>query len=166
MYFPFLFVLAITAIFSVQHTSALCPICTVFVGGGLFISEKLGIDDFVAALWMGGLTVSMTLWTIDWLIRKQWNFAFFRSITWFSYILVLVLSLEFIKAFGKGFLFGVDKIILGNIIGAILFFIAALWYQAIKKNNNNKPWFPFQKVVWPVGALAIATAIAELFLLK
>ena len=50
-------------------------------------------------------------------------------------------------------------IVLGIVIGSLVFIGATLWYDNIKKKNNGHAWFPFQKVVWPVGALLIFSFI-------
>ena len=47
--------------------SAVCPVCTVAVGAGLEGARLLGVDDVITGIWAGGLTLSLTLWTISWL---------------------------------------------------------------------------------------------------
>ena len=41
---------------------AQCPVCVVTVGGGMLLAQKLGIDDFLASLWLSALTTSIAYW--------------------------------------------------------------------------------------------------------
>ena len=54
----------------ITSSYAICPICTLAVGAGVGLSRWLGVDDTVTGLWIGGLTVSMILWTIFWADKK------------------------------------------------------------------------------------------------
>ena len=53
---------------------AVCPICTVTVGAGLALAERMGVDNLVVSVWIGGLLASLSLWTIDLLKSRQKNF--------------------------------------------------------------------------------------------
>ena len=61
-------------------------------------------------------------------------------------------------------LWGVDQFLLGIVVGAATFWLAGKWYEKIKANNGGHAWFPFQKVVWPLGALLIVTLIFVIIL--
>jgi hypothetical protein len=56
-------------------------------------------------------------------------------------------------------LFGVDKLLLGMILGAIGFTWVAIWYEKIKANNGGHAIFPFQKVVMPLSLLTILSVV-------
>jgi hypothetical protein len=140
---------------------AICPVCVIAVGAGLGLSEYLGIDDTIAGLWIGGLLVSMIIWTIDWIERKDYKLGNkdLRDIT----ITVLYYGLTFWPLWAKNLighpsnrLWGVDKLILGTIFGSLLFLAAASWYKKIKKRLGHAQ-FPFQKVAMPVGALLLGS---------
>lgn len=47
-------------------------------------------------------------------------------------------------------LWGIDKILLGIIIGSVAFMGGAISHILVKKRNNNKVYFPLQQVVIPV----------------
>lgn len=147
--------------FWLKPALAICPLCVVAVGGGLEISEWLGIDDLVTALWIGALTVSLALWTIDWLERKKIFFFARKTITWLVYYFFIFASLYYLKSFEHPLnkLWGANKILLGIIIGSIAFWGASQFHFYLKKKNNNKVYFPFQKVVIPVGTLIILSII-------
>lgn len=61
-------------------------------------------------------------------------------------------------------LWGIDKIVLGTIVGSILFILGA-WADKKVRALRGKQLFKFQKVVFPVLAIIIASVIF-LFLTK
>lgn len=143
---------------------AVCPVCVIAVGAGLGLSEYLGIDDTIAGVWIGGMLVAMIAWTINWLNKKNWKLGNRNLrdllITIIYYVLVIwpLMKKNIIgNPFNK--LWGIDKLILGIVLGSLGFLLTNLWYNHLKKKNNNHAWFPFQKVVWPVGALLILSLI-------
>lgn len=156
--------LGLSLFLKVLPAQAVCPVCIVAVGAGLGLSEYLGIDDSIAGVWIGGLLVAMTAWTINWFNKKNWNFGNqeLRDIlvTILYYVMVIwpLMAQDFIGQFGNT-LFGVDKLGLGLVLGSLGFLAATLWYNSIKKKNNDHAWFPFQKVVWPLSALIILSFV-------
>lgn len=140
---------------------AICPICTVAVGAGVGFAKWLGIDDTVTGIWIGGLTVSLIIWTINWLRSKKYIFKGLVITNIVGYYLLIVAPLYYSGIIGHPFnkLWGTDKLLLGIIIGSIAFILANGSYNYLKKKNNNRAHFPFQKVVMPVASLAIMSAI-------
>ncbi|MDO8468787.1 MAG: hypothetical protein Q7S29_03460 [Candidatus Peribacter sp.] len=137
---------------------AVCPICTIAVGVGLGISERLGIDDSVAGLWIGGLTVSMAMWNIDWFNRKNIHFFLRDFLTVLGYFILVVLPLPYFFSDIIGnpghVLWGVDKLMLGIVVGSIAFYLGADWYRRIKA-KRGRAHFPFEKVTMPVLPLIL-----------
>ena len=143
---------------------AVCPICIIAVGAGLGLSRYLGIDDTITGLWIGGLTVSMIMWTINWArpkikqikLRPWWNaliiIAYYAMIAW-------PLATQNFIGHPLNKMWGIDKIILGITLGSIIFFATSNFYLWLKKNNNGRAYFPFQKVIMPLGALAFFSLI-------
>jgi len=145
---------------------AVCPICTIAVAAGVGLSRWLGIDDTITGLWLGGLTVSLITWTIDWLGKKNIRFKGIKIITILGYYLLTLLPLYFTGFLGSpqnsllcfcGLYF--DKLLLGIIVGSLGFWFGASWYYYLKEKNNGHAYFPFQKVVMPVAPLIILTMI-------
>ena len=66
-------IIAVGLLFA-KKALAVCPICTVAAATGIGFSRWLGIDDTITGLWIGGLTVSLITWTIDWLGKKNIRF--------------------------------------------------------------------------------------------
>lgn len=142
---------------------AICPVCVIAVTAGLGLSEYLGIDDTIAGLWIGGLLVSMIIWTIDWIDKKNYQLGNkdLRDIL----IVVLYYGLTFWPLWAKNLighpanrLWGVDKLILGTIGGSLIFVGMTIWYKKIKK-RLGRAQFPFQKVVMPVSSLLLGSLI-------
>jgi len=153
--------------FGALPAKAICPVCIVAVGAGLGLSEYLGIDDTIAGLWIGGLLMALNTWTIDWFNNKKWlaspkNRQYLRNI----FIFILYYGLTIWPLYSQGFigqnanrLWGLDKLILGLVLGSLLFRGAVSWYDYLKKKNNDRAHFPYQKVVMPVGALLLTSFI-------
>jgi len=140
----------------------MCQLCTVTVIAGLGISRLLGIDDTIASLWIGGLILSLTFVTIDWINKKwpklqvkKWQLILFALM----YVLVL-LPLKFNGSIGiaGNTLWGIDKIILGVLSGSI-FFLFGIWMDKKIRTAKGRQLFKFQKVVLPVVSLIIASII-------
>lgn len=142
-------------------TKAVCPVCTIGVVAGLGIAEKYGINDVITGIWFGGLIISMTMWTIDWLRKRKWTFKFYRPATLVLYYAAVILPLYWKGKIGHPFqtFWGVDKLILGILLGSLFFSIGALSYSYLKTKNNNRAYFPFQKVVMPIFPLILLTII-------
>ena len=56
-------------------------------------------------------------------------------------------------------IWGMDKILFGIVIGSVVFLAGNLTYEYLKKSNNNKAQFPFQKIILPVAPLIILSFI-------
>ena len=158
----YLFVTAILAnLLFVIPAKAMCPLCTIAVIAGVGLSRYLGIDDTITGLWIGGLIVSMIMWTIDWLERKDIHIIARELIVTVAYYAMVVLPLYFSHIIGHPLnrLWGMDKLLIGIVIGSFFFYAAGTWYIYLKKKNNNHAYFPFQKVVMPVSPLVILSVL-------
>ena len=149
-----------------KAVSAVCPICTVAVAGGVGLSRWLGVDDAIIGLWVGGLTVSFIFWTFDWFERKNWTFKYYKTVIILSYYILVVVPLYFtkilgqpLKAFDNFDFIKIDKLILSTLTGSAVFWAAANWHFWLKAKNDNKVYFPFQKVVFPVSSLILVSLI-------
>lgn len=167
--FRFLPALSFAAFLAIpKSVFAICPVCTVAVAGGVGLSRWLGIDDVITGIWIGGLTVSVSLWTIDWFNRKSINFPFKKILTFLVYYITVIASLNLSGMLWHPLnkLWNIDKLILGIVVGTIFFVIGNLSYIYLKKKNNGRAHFPFQKVVMPVASLVIISLIFYFIILK
>lgn len=162
------FVLIILTIFlSTASAQAVCPVCTAAVLGGVGLSRYLGVDDLIIGLWVGGLTVSMILWTINYLNRKKIKFFGRKILIFIIYYTSIIWPLEHYNFVGHPLnkLAGYDKLLLGIALGSIFFYAGVFYYQYLKKQNGGKAHFPFEKIVVPVGPLIILS-VAFYFVTK
>ncbi len=145
----------------VNLSLAFCPVCTVVVAGGVGLSRWLKVDDLISGLWIGGLLVSLSLWTIDWLNKKNIKFPFRKILVFLFWYLLVVLPLYKVGIIGdlRNQIFGIDKLIGGTILGSLIFALSLLFNNFLIKRNNNKVYFPFQKVIIPILFLLISSLI-------
>ena len=140
---------------------AFCTVCVVGVGAGLELSNYLGIDDVITGLWIGALLVALSAWTLDWMGKRKYAFKGDKFTVYFVYYALTIGPLYWVGLMGQAnhFFWGVDKLLLGMVLGSLVFFFGGMWHFRLKKNNNDKVYFPFQKVVIPVGALLILSLL-------
>jgi len=151
----------VVSIFFTSQAQAICPICTVAVGAGVGLAQWFGIDDIITGIWVGGLTVSLIGWTINWFNKKNIRFYGRKILIILFYYGIIVIPLYYKGLIGHPLnkLWGIDKLLLGIIIGSIAFFAATVWYFILKKNNNDHAYFPFQKIIMPVSCLILLSMI-------
>lgn len=148
----------------VGTANAFCPVCTVAVGAGLEGARILGVADVITGLWAGGLMLSLAAWTASYMHKRGIRNRIIYILNYAIYYGLLAL-IYFLPAghptlrFNATMLWGVDQFLLGVVVGSLVFLFAGKWYERIKANNGGHAWFPFQKVVWPLGALAITTLL-------
>ena len=140
---------------------AVCPVCTVAVGAGLEGMRLLGVDDVITGIWAGGLTLSLFFWTAGWLKKHGVTNPWLQIVVPFVgyYALLAAVYLMPGVTFGAVRLWGVDKFMLGAIVGTVAFYLGARWYVKLKRENGGHARFPFQKVVVPLSFLMVATAV-------
>jgi len=151
-------------IFSSFLASAICPICTIAVAGGAGWLRYLGVDDLITGLWTGALLLSISLWFLTWLDKKAVKFKFRNAVSIFAIYAISIIPLYFTNTFSNPLnkLFGIDKLLFGIIIGTLLFSFAVLSDKHLRKLNDSKVVFPYQKVIIPLAYLIIASIIIYL----
>jgi hypothetical protein len=134
--------------------AVVCPICTVAVIGGVGLTRWLKIDDTVTGLWIGGVLVALISWTINWCDSRKINFWARNISIIIAYYLITLIPLYYYEIIGHplNLIWGIDKLMLGTVVGSIFFYAAHLRYE-IYKREHGKALFAFQKIVWPVGTL-------------
>lgn len=144
----------------------MCSICTIAAGTGVLIFRKLGIDDSITGLWIGGLLISVTLLTANWLRSKNWRFFgvnFVTGAVYYAAVLIPFYQKNIIskKILGNHYqtLFGIDKLVLGIFVGSIFLLSGVIAYEIIKKKNNGHAHFPFEKVALPISPLIILSIV-------
>lgn len=148
--------------FIIQKTYAVCPVCTVAVGSGIGFFQYLGVDDSIIGLWIGGLIVSMILWTESFFDKRKIFFKGRLLVDILFYYIIVILPLYYygFKSYPIDlYLFSIDKVLLGIIVGSISFWFGNNLHKYLKESNNGKVYFPFQKVVIPIASIAFVSII-------
>lgn len=162
-------VLSLYTIYNILSPSpalAVCPICTVAVAGGLGLSRYFGIDDSILGVWAGGLMVSVTMWTLDWLSRKKFkllekiDIKLLTLLVFLFWVLTTYVPLFELNIIGHPFntILGIDKLIFGSILGFFAF-LFGVWGDKKVRAVKGKQMFAFQKVVFPVLSLTIFSLV-------
>lgn len=143
----------------VKPVLAICPVCVVTVGSGLWIAEKLGVDDLIVAIWIGALVTATAVVLAD---KFRWLRLPKPEISWS--VIFYFLTLGTLQIQGKlnnpyCKVWGVCKIWLGITIGTTVFWLGVLADRLLRTKNNNKVLFPFQKVVLPVVSVLLTSLI-------
>lgn len=140
---------------------AVCPVCTVAVAGGVELSRWLGVDDTISGIWVGALILSSAVWFLSWLDSKDIKFKFHIILVLALFYSIVILPLYWMKliSFSCNLFFGLDKLLLGIISGSVVFSASIRFHNLLKKRNNNKVHFPYQKVIIPVLFLIISSMI-------
>jgi len=140
---------------------AVCPVCTVAVGAGLGLAEWLGIDDTISGLWIGALIVSLSLWTINWLNGKEIRFKGRKILIFLGYYIIVIGPLWLKGKIGHpgSKLCGVDKLLLGIILGSVIFSASVILHNYLRKRNGGQSYFKGQKIALAVAPLIIASLI-------
>jgi len=155
--------LTILAIFLKTATpvSAVCPVCTVAVGAGLGLCRFLGIDDTITGVWIGGLILSSGLWLADWIGKKGWKIPYPEIFSIVLMILFVIPPLYWSKMIGLpgNTFWGIDKLLLGALVGAVLFLLSVWTDKFLRQKNSGRVYIYYQKVILPIFYLTIASFI-------
>lgn len=145
---------------AVAAANPACPICTIAIGAGVGVAQKLGVPVGIVGLWAGALLTLLGYWMIKFCDKKGWNF-------WGRNALLIGLSVAMIGFAYVGDIdyspvwiwnvFYVDPILFGAIVGMIVFILVEKLYEWMKAKNGGHAHFPFERVVLPVVALALVS---------
>lgn len=152
--------------FAGTAAAQVCPVCVIAIGAGLGLSRWLGIDDMVSSVWIGAFLVAIISWSLVFMKKRNWSFQDDGI-----FITILYTALTFIPLYYAGIIgqplnqiWGIDKIIFGSIVGSIMLFVGHWIHLYLKKKNNNKSFFPYQKVAVPVAVLILTSLIFYILL--
>lgn len=148
--------------FYIHSVSAQCPVCIITVGGGLIIAEKLGIDPLLISIWISGLNTAIAYWMSGKFKNKKLDKPFLWSIVFYILTFIYLQMTKQISGIDK--FLGIDKTLFGLTLGLIVFNFANILNLYLKNKNNNKVYFPYQKVVIPVSLLLLITLIFKLLI--
>jgi hypothetical protein len=149
-----------------KTTFAVCPVCAIAVGAGLGLSRWLGVDDLITGTWVGGLLVTISWWTVEWLDSKKIKFKGRKILITLAYYLLTIAPLYYMGIMGHPYnqFWGIDKLLLGIIVGTIFFFGGSILNLWLKKKNGGKVYIKFQRVIIPVAILLLISLFWYLLL--
>ena len=147
--------------FLVKVAYAQCPVCIVTVGGGMFLAQKLGVDDFLVSLWISALNTAISFWLAPKIKNRILGSPIIFSLLMFGLTIFYFISTDQTGS-PTNQIFGLDKIIFGQILGLFIMFLGIFIDRHSRKLNGGKILFPYQKVVFPVGTLLIFTLLFKL----
>jgi uncharacterized membrane protein (UPF0136 family) len=138
-----------------------CPVCTIAVAGGVGLCRYLGIDDLISGVWIGALFFSLSLLTIEWLNKRKIKFLFRKPLVFIFWYGLTIFPLMKIGIIGhpQNKFFGIDKLIFGIFSGSVVFLLSILFENYLRKKNQGKVYFKFQKVIIPILFLIILSLI-------
>ncbi|OGK62127.1 hypothetical protein A2334_04705 [Candidatus Roizmanbacteria bacterium RIFOXYB2_FULL_38_10] len=142
---------------------AQCPVCVVTVGGGLLIAKKLGIDDLLVSIWLSGLNTALAFWFASSMKHKLLKSGLGWAIGFFILTIGYLVYSKQLGHQGNTFL-GIDKIVVGMTVGFIISLFAIFVDKLIRKKNNGKVLFYYQKVIIPIITFIITTGIFALLI--
>jgi len=154
-------ILVTTLFVFTKQSLAVCPLCVVAVAGGIELSRILKINDIITGLWIGGLIISLIYWTIEWIDKKGIKFFGKNLLIILLWYILIFWSLNLVGIYSRpiGNIPYFSQINFGILIGSVVFWFAVEFNNFLKEKNNGKSFFPFQKVVIPVGLLLILSVI-------
>ena len=145
---------------SISMANPACAVCTVAIGASLEIARRLGVPDSVVGLWAGALLTLLGYWTIKFFDKKGWRFwgrnALLIAVSVAMIGFIYLGEVHYSPIWICGFLY-IDPVLFGALLGMILFILVEKLYDWMKKKNGGRPHFPFEKVVLPVGVLALVS---------
>lgn len=143
----------------VKSVFAVCPVCVVAVGGGLWLAERLGIDDLIVSIWMGALVAALAIVLAGKFkrIKLPQPEVSWSVISYFLTLATLQIQGKLNNPYCK--IWGVCKIWLGLSVGMSVFWLGVLLDRYLRTKNDNKVLFPFQKVVFPLLTTLLATLV-------
>lgn len=159
----FLSLLFITYYLFLSTVQAVCPVCVVAVGAGVGFTRYLGVSDLISGSWIGALILASSFWLADWLKKKGVKLRFLTPISILIVYVVTVIPLSFSNIIGHPYntLLGIDKLILGIIIGSVIFLLALFMDKQVRAKFGHQ-LFSYQKLVFPILSLVIISLILYL----
>lgn len=130
----------------------MCPVCTVTVVAGLGISRYLGIDDLLTSVWIGGFILSFSFVFHSWMIKKWPKMLTAHSLQFTIFLMYVLALLPLYKTPT------ISRIIYGTAIGSVAFLVG-VYADRLQRKKYEKIFLPFQKVVFPVISLILASVI-------
>ena len=137
-----------------------CPICTIAIGAGVGVAQKLGVPVAIVGLWAWALLTLLGYWLVKFFDKRGWKFwgrnALLIGLSVAMIAFAYVGDIDYSPQWFMGFIY-IDPILFGTLVGMILFILVEKLYERMKAKNGGHAHFPFERVVLPVVVLALAS---------
>src|SRR3989344_2082003 len=166
-----IFLLLIISVFLISFIPSVmahCPLCTGAAVAGVEVARVTGLDDSIVGLLLGGVIISSALW-FNKRLKKKVNFPMqgiliiilsFVSIAVPLYYAGMITNVDMVKSMpdhhsilGLG-VFGIDKLLVGMIMGTLALLFTFKLSDSIKESRGKVLW-PYQGLSFMIGALSI-----------
>lgn len=142
---------------------AACPVCILTAGSTFWLAKKLGISDLSSGILMSGILVSSSQFFGDYLTKKYKNIIFFPFSYFLHFIFVPFLYEKEYVIYNANKILNIDIFLFGIIVGFFTSILSFITYKILKKLNNNKPHFNYEKIfiffVFNIFAMIICSLI-------
>ncbi len=143
-----------------------CPLCAAATAGGVAATRLLGVDDTVTGTFVGGFVASTGLWFNNWLRKKKNGGEFLpfqAAIVLLLSVALTILTFYMARLIGSPdpafMIFGVDKLVLGTLVGTGVTLGAFALHKWVKAINGGKSIMPFQGIVLTLLCLSLTGAV-------
>jgi hypothetical protein len=143
--------------------SAHCPLCVAGAGAGLGLSRYLGINDAITGVWIAAFTGAIAFWSANILkvkipAKHTLVYGGLLGLTLASFY-----QFKLIDTYA-GYIMGLPNLAFGFVAGGLLFYLTDKANYLIKV-KKGKSLFPYQSIIFNLGALAILSVLIYIFLL-
>ncbi len=141
---------------------AMCPLCTAATVAAVAVTRAYGLDDIVVGIFIGGSIMSTVFWINRVLLRRHKGKSYIQN----QFLIILLVSLlstvatfYFAGMLGsqvqKYLIFGIDRILVGSVLGMGVSLAAPNVNQSIRSLNGGKNYLPLQMILVTLGMLAV-----------
>lgn len=144
-----------------------CPICTIAIGAGVGIAQKLGVPVAIVGLWAGALLTLLGYWLVKFFDKRGWKFwgrnALLIGLSVAMIAFAYIGDIDYTPEWILGFIY-TDPILFGTLVGMLVFILVEKLYEWMKVKNGGHAHFPFERVVLPIVALAVCSWLMYVFM--
>lgn len=155
--FSFLFLIFLALI--AAPTYAHCPLCTAATGSAVAAARYYGFDDLPVGTLIGAFAVSTGFWIHNFITKRKGRlFPLQLPIITILSIASTIAGLHFASVLGVSYFLGVDKLLLGTLLGSAIVAGAFSAHEKMRAYHNNRNYVPFQSIVLPLALIALIDA--------
>ena len=160
--FEKIFLIGFLSSLIIPSAYAHCPVCTAAVGTGVIVTRFYGVDDLIVGLWIGAFIASTALW-FGKKIKEGKTTSLEDAILIILALLITVNGFYLGGLMGHSMMFGIDRLLLGMILGSVLLPASIYLSKEIKK-IKGKVILPYQTILVTLSILTTLSILLWLIL--